>query len=366
MTIGNGVTSIGSSAFAYCTNLTSVTIGNSVTSIGYSAFSNCTSLTSVTIPDSVTSIGSEAFSNCTSLTSVTIGNSVTSIGNYAFRGCTSLTSINVSENNTAYKSIDGNLYSKDGKTLIQYAIGKTDSSFIIPNVVMSIGNNAFYNCTSLTSVTIGNSVTSIGSWAFEGCFKLVEVINHSTLNITAGSSNYGYVGYYAKEVHTGESKIVNVNGYLFITSGGVNYLLGYVGDETELTLPDDYNGENYVINDNAFEYCTSLTSVTIGNSVTSIGSSAFYGCTSLTSVTIPDSVTSIGGSAFYGCTILTSVTIGNSVTNIGYAAFRGCTSLTSITFKGTVAQWNAISKGSFWESYVPATVVVCSDGSVSI
>ena len=143
VTIGNSVTSIGDRAFYNCKSLKNVSIGNNVTSIGYDAFYNCTSLTSITIPDSVTSIGNSAFSGCSSLTSVTIGNGVTGIGNSAFSGCKSLTSVTVSENNSFYKSIDGNLYTKDGKTLIQYAIGKTSTTFEIPDSVTSIGNSAF-------------------------------------------------------------------------------------------------------------------------------------------------------------------------------------------------------------------------------
>ena len=263
VTIGNSVTSIGSYAFCNCSSLTSVTIGNSVTSIGDYAFEGCSSLTSVTIPDSVTSIGSSAFEGCSSLTSVTIGNSVTSIGNYAFRycrsltsvtignsvtsignsafyncssltsvtipdsvtsidssafpGCSSLTSIIVDENNSSYKSIDGNLYSKDGEKLIRYAIGKSDTSFVIPNSVTSIGKYAFSGCSSLTSVTIPNSVKSIGYEAFYNCSSL-----------------------------------------------------------TSITIPDSVTSIDYY----AFRGCSSLTSITIPNSVTSIGSYAFEGCSS--------------------------------------------------------------------------------------
>ena len=100
-------------------------------------------------------------------------------------------------------------------------------------------------------------------------------------------------------------------------------------------------------------------------SVTSMGY-AFSYCTSLTSITIPDSVTSIGEYAFLFCTGLTSVTIGNGVTSIGYAAFGNCTGLTSVTFEGTVAEWNAISKGNDWNYNCPFTEVVCSDGTVQV
>jgi hypothetical protein len=172
---GIPVTSIDRFAFDNCDSLRNVVIGDSVTSIGSYAFGYCTSLTSIEIPNSVTSIGGSAFSNCDSLTSVEIPNSVTSIGDEAFRDCDSLTSITVSENNTAYQSIDGNLYTKDGKTLIQYVIGKTATSFTIPQSVTSIGSSAFWGCDSLTSIEIPNSVTSIGGSAFGYCTSLTSV-----------------------------------------------------------------------------------------------------------------------------------------------------------------------------------------------
>lgn len=161
----------------------------------------------------------------------------------------------------------------------------------------SIGDYAFQNCTSLTSVTIGDSVTTIGDYAFNGCYKLVEVYNKSSLNITKGSEDYGYVGYYALNVYTeeGGSKLTtDEDGYIIYTNGANKILVGYVGDQTELTIPDDITA----INRYAFGGCTSLISITIPDSVRSIGEGAFSGCDELTTVTIPDSVTSIGDYAF--------------------------------------------------------------------
>ena len=170
----------------------------------------------------------------------------------------------------------------------------------------------------MTSVTIGNGVTSIGDYAFEDCYRLVEVYNKSSLGITAGSGGYGYVGNYVKHVYTqeGGSWLTDTeDGFRFLYYGATNYLVAYLGDDLELTLPESftaYNGtavSEYRINDYAFYDCSSLASVTIPDSVTSIGSSAFYNCSGLTSVTIPDSVTSIGDYAFTGCNSLTAVYI---------------------------------------------------------
>ena len=319
--IPDSVTSIGVAAFAWCDNLTSIVIPDSVTSIGYAAFARCNSLTSVEIGDSVTSIGDDAFRDCTSLTSIVIPDSVTSIDDSAFYRCYSLTVV---------------------------AIG---------NSVTSIGSSAFYGCSSLTSVVIPDSVTSIGEEAFLACNKLVEVINKSSLNITSRS-----YGLNAKEVHSGESKIVNHSDYIFYTYDGVNYLLGYVGNDTELVLPESYNGENYKIYLNAFRYNDNIASIEIPDSVTSIGNSAFYDCTSLASIVVPDSVTSIGWSAFKNCTSLTSIVIPDSVTSIGNSAFYNCTSLASIVIPDSVT---SIGESAF-HYCTSLTSIVIPDSVTSI
>ena len=342
------VTQIFPEAFKKAPNLKEIIISNSVTSIGDDAFSGCTGLTSVTIPDSVTSIGKYAFRDCTGLTSVTIGNSVTSIGYEAFYGCTALTSITVDEDNTVYKSIDGNLYSKDGTTLIQYAIGKTNTSFTIPDSVTSIGFSAFYKCTSLTSVAIPDSVTSIGSYAFSGCTGLTSVTIPDSVTRILDSAFEDCTG--LTSVTIGNS-VTSIGYYAFKNTGYYNNELNwengvlYIGKyliKANTSISGDYIVKfgTKIIAGNAFRDCTSLTSITIPDSVTSIGDIAFYGCTGLTSVTIPDSVTSIGYAAFEGCTGLTSVTIPDSVTSIGDYAFSGCTGLTSVEFKNTEG-WKA-------------------------
>ena len=190
---------------------------------------------------------------------------------------------------------------------------------VIQNGVTKIGNYAFDDCSSLTSITIPNSVTSIGYYAFYGCSGLTSV----TIPNSVTSINYG--------TFYGCSRLTSVTIPNSVTSIGY-YAFGYCSGLTSVTIPNSVTRiENY-----AFSNCSSLTSVAIPESVTSIGHYAFYGCSGLTSVTIPNSVTSIEDGTFYGCSGLTSVTIPNSVTRIGYYAFYGCTGLTSVTIPESV------------------------------
>ena len=224
---------------------------------------------------SVTYIGGFAFNQCVSLTSVTIPESVISIGDYAFYACWDLTSIT------------------------------------IPEGVTSIGDYAFSGCSSLTSITIPESVTSIGDYAFSGCSSLYTIINYSNLYLIKGSSDHGEVAYYAKKV-LNVKELITLNDFQFIKSNDIHYLVNYIGEDTEITLPENYNGNNYIISNYAFYDCSSLTSITIPESVTSIDDCAFSGCSGLTSITIPESVTSIGNFAFAGCISLKDLRIEDS------------------------------------------------------
>ena len=147
----------------------------SVTSIGSSAFSWCSQLTAVTIPEGVATIGSSAFESCSSLTEVTIPASAINIGNWVFDHCSALTAIHVAEGNTAYSSEDGVLFNKDKTTLVCYPIGKTETTYTVPATVTTFTTSAFENCTALAQINLPNSLTDMASRTFYGCTSLKEV-----------------------------------------------------------------------------------------------------------------------------------------------------------------------------------------------
>lgn len=299
----------------------------------------------ITIPEKVDgiiarAIGDYAFSGRTEITSVVIPDSVTSIGKGAFRNCNNLTSITL--------PFIGN---GEEFTHFGYIFG-ADSCYdnwfpsalkeVVITAATSIDDYAFYNCRSVSSITISDSATIIGKNAFDGCTGLTS--------ITIGDS---------------------------VTS----------------------------IGDAAFRNCINLNSITIGKSVSTIGQHAFYQCTSLTNVYVSDlstwckiifpddfdsnpmnfaknlyiggqllsgsielssDITEIKDRVFYNCKHITRIVIPDSVTSIGKGAFLACTGLTSISFAGTKTQWGAVTRGSNWNEKVPASVVQCSDGDVPI
>ena len=399
--------------------------GIAVTRIGSYAFRSCTSLTSVVIPDSVTSIGDAAFYCCSSLTIYceatsepsgwsSVWNSSLDINlmypmhdRYNHSVVWNCQNNDVASDGYIYAVIDGLRYGIKGNTAV---IAGNLSTMTIANIpatiehggkiysVTGIGDCAFYNCTSLTSVVIPDSVTSIGSYAFYNCSGLTSVvIPDSVVSIGRGAfancervaifsevtsvpsewnSYWNYRTCYeadqgAREIpiyhsvvwgYTGTNGVTE-DGFKWITTANGVTIGGYTGSATCITIPETINGMTVTgICSSAFYGRTSLTSVVIPNSVTSIGDYAFYGCTSLTSVVMGDSVTSIGDYAFYGCTSLISVELGDSVTSIGVYAFKGCSKLTSVVIPDSVV---SIGNSAFC-GCTSLTSVVMGDSVTSI
>ena len=231
------------------------------------------------------------------------------------------------QNVILYTSSDGKIvtpYKSDsfGANIVSNTYRDGQGIIIFDAPVTSIGNSAFSDCTSLTSVTIPDSVTSIGDLAFSSCYSLTSItIPDSVTSIGKAAFDWctSLKAFYGKFASS-DNRCLIVNGVLnsFAPAGLTHYNI--------LECVTSIGGS-------AFRHCTSLKSVTIGNSVTSIGYEAFAYCRSLTSVTIGNSVTSIKNSAFSGCTSLKSVTIPDSVTSIGGFAFSDCTSLKEIYCK---------------------------------
>jgi hypothetical protein len=315
---------------------------------GYTVYFGACTDTEVIIPKiytglPVTTIGKEAFCDKSSLTSVVIPDSVTSIEDSAFSGCSGLTTLT------------------------------------IPDTVTSIGSNAFRSCTSLKSLTIGNGVTTLPLGLLYGCSSLEEItipfvgesISATTPSSTTlfgyifGTSSYkGGLSFYQYYSSSDYCAYYIPRTLVRVTVLGGNLLYGAFYNcyysITNITLGDQVTS----IGDYAIYRCSALTNAIIGNSVTSIGNYAFYSCDGLKNVTIGENVTSIGNSAFGTCRNLTSVVIPNKVTSIGSYAFDTCSNMTSVTISDHVT---SIENGVFkacsklTDTTIPSSVTSIGD-----
>ena len=342
--IEEGVTEIGVDAFSVCTSLETVTLPESLQKIGEKAFSYCTSLKTINIPDSVNVIGPKAFFFCKSLTSidipegiteigyatfgyaenlatVNIPTSVTRIGDFAFQNC-GFTSMNVP---ATVKELGESAFSTcrslenvtvPAETVSKKAFYFCDAlkSVTLTDDVKTIGEEAFRECRSLESIEIPSSVTELGTCAFKNCFALkTAVIKGGTVKGSLVTEATFY------NCNALETLVISDNATL-----DASFKAAY--SKSTLKTVEIGKGE---IGDSAFNGCTSLTNVTLGDGVTKIGTNAFIRCTQISSITIGSRVSSIGKNAFNGCTALTNANIGSGA--IGANAFQDCSRLANVT-----------------------------------
>lgn len=429
--INNGVTSIGNDTFVGCKNLTSVSIPETVTQIGNTAFRDCTNLPSIVIPGSVTSIGYYAFYGCTGLKVIEIPYGVTTISNYAFANCTGLTTVAIpvtvttiaknafykcsSVNNVTYKGTqsqwsaitigEGNEAITDNVGIITasgicgtlllwqlvngekliitgngamrdyysnsapwYSYRSQIKSVVMGNGVTSIGDYAFYGCSSLESVELPDSITLIGSDAFYGCSKLTEIripdgvesiesyafyacacLERIELPASLKSIGYEAFAYTSIKELVIPNSVTSINGCILEGNSDIerltvpflgsnrnstatlNYMFGYSYYDNH-QVPETLKTVNITnatkIGNYAFRNCSSIENITLNEGITSIGSYAFYQCSSLKEITIPDTVTNISDCAFNGCTAMKVVDLGNNPDlQINYNVFDGCDSV---------------------------------------
>ena len=403
LTLPEHMTTIGQYAFNGCTGLTSITLPESLTTIKNNAFVNCQKVASFEIPNSVTTIGGYAFYQCYALTTLTIPRSATSVGAGLCSFCTGLTAITVEAGNPNYVSVDGVLYTIDTTQLVQYPIGKNSSSFVFPNTVTTIARSSFRGCTNLQSVTLPESLTSVAGYAFNKCSNLKTInipssvtciddhtfdgcrnlktiaipATVATIKEGAFSSCSNLTVYCEAETipagwNSGWNPYVSSNppvcnaivegDFVFRpSSDSTANVIGYIGSETDITIPETYTHNNTEcsvtgVGSQAFSGNTSITSITVPETVTEIESGAFDDCNAnvnyegnasavvfnsdttvlisvatplMGSYTIPSTVTRV--CSFAGCTRLTAIVIPESVVTIDEDAFADCSALTSIT-----------------------------------
>lgn len=398
--IPDSVETIGNGAFRHCQNLERITLPSALQTLSNGTFYGCAALSEVTFPASLKTIEKSAFGYCRNLSEVKLPASLTTIQSYVFNGCSALKTVfydgslaqwnhitaNKDADNDADKDVLG--YScpslvtgdytaqfisvKDDpfaypppKTVTITKYTGTESTVILPSKISSwpvtkIGEDAFQDNTTITSVTIPASVTEIGANAFAGCTNLTSVTyGGDWSNLTIQSGNPAVQ----------DAANAPLFDFEFTPDNTAVIVTGYKGTAADVTIPSRYQGKPVTtidhaaffnsaftsvtipdsvtsISDDAFVNCPQLTNISIPNSVTYIGFFAFGSCTSLKSITLPSSLSSISGALFSGCSQLTTIHIPVSVTSIGNNAFADCPSLMTVTYPGSKTQWDAITKGS--------------------
>lgn len=391
--IPDSVDTIGSGAFFYCQDLERITLPSALQTLSSVTFYGCAALSEVTFPASLKTIESSVFDGCRNLSEVKLPASLTAIQSSVFHRCSAKTvfydgsleqwnhitadndvlgyscpSLVMDDYTAQFIPVKDDLFAepipKKTVTITKYT-GK-ESTVILPSTISSwpvtkIGEAAFQDNTTITSVTIPDSVTEIGANAFAGCTNLTSVhYEGDWSNLTIQSGNPAVQDAVNAQLFdfafTPDNTAVIVTKYKYNGAAAdvtipsryqgkpvttIGHAAFFNSAVTSVTIPDSVTS----ISDEAFINCPKLTNISIPNSVTYIGFSAFSSCTSLKSITLPSSLSFISGALFLGCSQLTTIHIPVSVTSIGNNAFADCPSLMTVTYPGSKTQWDDITKG---------------------
>lgn len=387
----DGATDIGSYTFGSCYNLRKVVIPDTITKIGSGVFDGCVRLTNVNIPETVTSIGSNAFRRV-GLKSITISKNVSIIGEAAMQG--SFENIFVDIENKNYCDIDGNLFNKDKTKLIQYADGKTEQKYSIPNGTTHIGNKAFINNWTLTDVFMPDSVVCVGEESFRDCENLINITFSNNLTEIGDEAFWGCYDLITLYM---PDKIERIGEYAFACCFQLKKIdlpnkLTQIGREafascenlTEIKIPNSvveigdgcFSTTGYANNEENWENgclyidnCLVATNTelsgeyTIKDGTICVVESAFTGNVKLTEVTVPSSVVGISEYMFSRCENLTKVEVLNGVKYIGNYAFAECINLLDISIPDSII---SIGENAFYDTYVYNNEKYWEDGTLYI
>ena len=368
ITLSDNITVIGNSAFEECSQLATIDIPNSVTSIGEATFRKCVSLININLPESITTIGNSTFEECSQLATIDIPHSVTGIGEAAFKKCIALSNIDLPE---SILTISNDAF---------YGSGLTEA--VIPGKVTHIGQKSFAFCSHLSSVTIQSvALSTIGDHAFNNT-PLVDINCYSETPPVANANCFDS-NVYTKAALMVPDKVKALykncepwKNFIRIFSTDLDYIIiddfsftqiseqtvnlsRYSGNDEAVIVPESIEHDNatlrvIAVDDIAFCYCDNIKSVTLPNTITTIGRTAFWGCSSLEEVTLGQAITVIEDRAFEGCSSLKHIDIPSSVTRIGDKAFKDCKALSNLTIRS-----DSLSIGEECFANLPLNIVIC-------
>ena len=401
--IEDNISVIGTQAFRGCTGITKVSFNSK--SLGRLVFQDCVNLEKAIIGKNVENSADSMFFACSKLQNLTILSDSLNVNGSVLGKLPNLKEIKVNEDNSKYMVEDGILFSKDGRKIYLYPVGKTGDTYVFDSNIKEIGDYAFSNCSSFKTINIPDTVEVVGNFAFQSCSNLKEATvnaknlrrltfykssNLESVTIGANVSSWGdqiffscsklsdltilsstldvnnnhlYTSSALKEIKVNEdnSKYMVKDGILFSKDGSKIY--AYPTGKQEDTYVFDSNVKE--IGDSAFQGCSSFKTVNIPDTVEVVGSSAFQGCSNLKEVTV--NAKNLRRLTFYGSSNLESVTIGANVNSWRDQIFLSCNKIPSITYLGTINDWNNISKHSNWKSgNTSINKIICSDGEINM